>query len=177
MPPAPNPMQQITEALGLGPDATPDAVLAAIMDTKSALAKITGKDDMTGATMAELASGVVVPDPAKFVPIATVQAMLTERNANLATMAEARAADKVADAMRKGYLSPAMKDWATGLCRSDEASFDSFIATSIPQFVHLMQPSGLTGTPPSARGPSTAESEAAASICAQLGLQPDALNS
>jgi phage I-like protein len=173
----PNPMQQITEALGLGPDATPEAVLAAITDMKSALAKIMGKDDVTGATMAELASGAVVPDPAKYVPVATVQAMLTERNANLATMSEARAADKVADAMRKGYLSPAMKDWAMGLCRSDEASFDSFIATSIPQFAHLMQPSRFTGTPPAARGPSTAESEAAAAICAQLGLKPDALNS
>lgn len=177
MPPAPNPMQQITDALGLGPDATPEAVLAAIMDMKSAVAKIMGKDDMTGATMAELASGAVVPDPAKYVPIATVQAMLTERNANIATMSEGRAAEKVADATRKGYLSPAMKEWATGLCQSDEASFDQFIAKSIPQFAHLMQPSKVTGVPPAARGASAAESEAAGAICAQLGLKPDALNS
>lgn len=103
--------------------------------------------------------------------------MLTERNANIATMSERRAAEKVADATRKGYLSPDMWEWAIGLCRSDEARFDSFIATSIPQFAHLMQPSKFTGTPPAARGASTAESEAAAAICAQLGLKPDALNS
>jgi phage major head subunit gpT-like protein len=39
---------------------------------------------------------------------------------------------------RHRHQSPVMRDWATGLCRSDEGSFDSFIATSIPQFAHLM---------------------------------------
>jgi len=48
------------------------------------------------------------------VPVETVRAMLSERNLTLATMSEARAADKVSDAMQRGYLSPAMKPWAPG---------------------------------------------------------------
>jgi len=65
------------------------------------------------ATMAELVPGIA-PDPARFVPVETVRAMLSERNLTLATMSEARAADKVSDAMQRGYLSPAMKPWAPG---------------------------------------------------------------
>ncbi|TNF65540.1 MAG: hypothetical protein EP307_00035 [Rhodobacteraceae bacterium] len=53
------------------------------------------------------------PDAAPFVPVDAVKAMLSERATTLATVSEERAAAKVADALRRGYISPAMKGWAT----------------------------------------------------------------
>lgn len=108
--------------------------------------------------------------------MATVQAMLSERNLSLATMSEARAAEKVSEAMRSGYLSPAMKPWALALCRNDEAPFDSFLKTSIPPFAHLLKSSTdhMRAPPASVRGVALG-SEVAEALCAQLGLPPGSL--
>ena len=114
------------------------------------------------------------PDPAKFVPVATVQAMLSERNLSIATASEERASLKVAEALRTGHISPALKDWATALCRSDEASFDRFLESTAPQFGHLFKPTHAVGTPPRSQR-ATDQSELAAAICSQLGLKPGAL--
>lgn len=114
------------------------------------------------------------PDPAKYVPVATVQAMLAERNLSLATASEERASLKVAEALRTGHISPALKDWATALCRSDEASFDRFLESTAPQFGHLFKPTHAVGTPPRSQRAAD-QSELAAAICSQLGLKPGAL--
>ena len=115
------------------------------------------------------------PDPAKFVPVATVQAMLAERNLSLATASEERAAEKVNHALRSGHISPALKDWAVALCRSDEAGFDRFLASSAPACSALLRPSHASALP----GPSRqdrAGSERADAICSQPGLKPGSLS-
>ena len=94
---------------GVAPGATAMEVLRAVPD----LVKSTPAAADLPATMAGRVPGIA-PDPARFVPVETVRAMLSERNLTLATMSEARAADKVSDAMQRGYLSPAMKPWAPG---------------------------------------------------------------
>jgi phage I-like protein len=114
------------------------------------------------------------PDPAKFVPVATVQAMLAERNLSLATASEERAGQKVAEALRLGHISPALKDWATALCRSDEASFDRFMESSVPQFAHIFKPTHAAGQPPRPQH-HKASSDLADAICSQLGLKPGSL--
>ncbi len=114
------------------------------------------------------------PDPAKFVPVATVQAMLSERNLSLATASQDRAGQKVEEAMRSGHLSPAMKEWATALCMSNEASFDSFLASSVPQFAHLFKTSHTAQAPLGTRRGSEG-GEFAEAICSQLGLKPGSL--
>ncbi len=157
--------------LGLAPDAAPVAVLRAVLDL------ITGgaAGAEAAAVMAELAPSRV-PDPARFVPVETVQAMLAERNLTLATMSEARATEKVGDAVRRGYLSPAMKPWAMALCRNDEASFDAFVQTSIPPFAHLLKPpADHMRAPPDFEHRPVIGSDAAEAICAQLGLPPGSL--
>jgi phage I-like protein len=114
------------------------------------------------------------PDPAKFVPVATVQAMLSERNLSIATASEERVGHKVAEAVRLGHIPPAMKDWATALCRSNEASFDTFIASTGPAFSTLLRSSHATGLPP--QSPQhRAGSDLANAICSQLGLKPGTL--
>jgi phage I-like protein len=168
--------QQLAGAMGLGPDATPEEMLALVTKMMGMMAKATGKPEMAQATMAELMTAISTPDPAKYVPIEAVRGMLTERNASRATQSQERAETKVATAMRDGYLSPGMKGWATALCASDEASFDAFVAGSIPPFVHLSKSHDYMNVPPKTKGAGIGGSDVADAICAQLGLAPGALN-
>ena len=114
------------------------------------------------------------PDPAKFMPVTAVQAMLKDRNLEIATASETRAKEKVEQAFRKGHFHGGMRDWALALCRSDEAAFDSFVAASSPMFGHLLKETNLRGAPPARAA--VAEGSVAAAICEQLGLKPGALN-
>jgi phage I-like protein len=141
----------IAELLGLPPDTPQDQLFAKLQE------KI-GAD----------------PDPAKYVPVAAVQAMLSERNLSLATASQERATQKVDQAVRDGYLSPSMKDWATALCRSNEASFDNFISSAVPQFAHLFKPTHTAARPHGTQRGSEV-TELADAICSQLGLKPGAL--
>jgi len=109
------------------------------------------------------------------VPVEAVQAMLMERNLSLATASEQRAALKADEALRLGHLTPAMKDWATALCRKDEASFDRFLASSVPQFAHLSRSVITSARPPGSRADRQSE-ELADAICSQLGLKPGSLS-
>lgn len=72
------------------------------------------EDDMMAALQAVL-KRAMTPDPAKFVPVTTVQAMRAERNLSLATAFEEQAGQKVDDARRSGHMSPAKTDWASAL--------------------------------------------------------------
>ncbi|MBL9047745.1 MAG: hypothetical protein JNK34_10650 [Tabrizicola sp.] len=148
------------------------AAFAAMIAKLLGLPPDTPQEELLATLQAKLGAD---PDPAKFVPVATVQAMLSERNLSLATASEERASQKVADALRSGYLSPAMKDWATALCMSNEASFDSFLSSSVPQFAHLFKPTHAAGLPPGSRRSSETE-ELADAICSQLGLKAGSLN-
>jgi phage I-like protein len=153
-------------------DATGLAAFAAMVAKMLGLPPETPQEELMSALKAKLMAD---PDPAKFVPVAAVQAMLAERNLTLATASEDQARRKVDKALQSGHLSPAMKDWATALCRSDEASFDRFIASSIPQFAHLSTTIVPPGPPGVRRG--SDNDELADAICSQLGLQPGSLSS
>jgi phage I-like protein len=114
------------------------------------------------------------PDPAKYVPVAAVQGMLAERNLSLATASAERATQKVDQALRLGHLPSSMKDWALALCRSDEASFDRFLASTGPAFSALLESTHTAIRPGPARQ-AHAGSELADAICSQLGLKPGSL--
>lgn len=147
---------RVATLLKLKPDSSDEALL-------SALEKIIG--------------GNSKPDPKKYVPIEALQEALLERNTGHAAMNEDRAAAKVDEALQGGYISPAVKEWATALCQQDEASFDSFIEKSTPQFAHLFKPSGTSATPPefARKAPVHSNSDQAQAVCDQLGLEPDSL--
>jgi phage I-like protein len=113
------------------------------------------------------------PDPAKYMPVAAVQEMLSDRRAERKTVHEGRAQEKVNAALRQGYITNGMGDWAIELCTSDEAAFDTFLEKSGPVFAPLFKASHLTGVPPAAhvRYDTPLEAE----VCAQLGLKPGSL--
>ena len=96
--------------------------------------------------------------------------LLRDRNARIATLSEEAATTKVEVALRKGYITPAMRGWATALCAQDPDSFDAFIAKSTPAYAHLTKPSHMTGAPPGKTATGRRDdNDAAAAICAQLG--------
>ncbi|MDK3075928.1 phage protease [Sedimentitalea sp. JM2-8] len=152
-------LDKLIAALGL-PEETTEDELIALIET------IRGK--------AEQATAARMPDPARFVPIEAVQDLMASRHADLAERTKERATAKVKDALARGFITPAMKDWATALCAQDEASFDRFVATSVPAYAHLMKQAVPDGPPPSSPS-EISRSDAAAAVCAQLGLKPDAL--
>lgn len=116
-------------------------------------------------------------DPSKFVPIEAVAKMMRDRNTTSATMAEMVADQKVSDALRAGFITPAMKDWATALCAQDPTSFDSFIDSAGPAYGHLFKPSVFAGRRPPSSEVTITEGDTQAAICAQLCLPAGTLNS
>lgn len=168
-------LQRVIAVLDLDPDTTPDEAIVVIDQMSNALAEARGKSNAREVSGVNSAEQLMTPDPAKFVPIATVQAMLAERNTIIAATSEERVEDKVAKAIHKGHISPGMRSWATSLCRSDEASFDAFVRTTPPIFADLFKPSHTAGVPPD-RGRSVPASAEAMAICTQLGIAPSALS-
>lgn len=154
-------LARLAKMLGLDEDAAEDDIMARLSEALIQPRAVTASQ--------------VEPDPAKYVPLASVQAMLRERNEERAIHSANHAIEKVDRAVREHYLPPSLKNWALALCKSDEASLDAFLKTTGPSlsklFVEIM-PNGY----PSASGQLGGSAEEMA-ICAQLGLKPGALRS
>ena len=147
-------LDDLTQLLGLEADATPDTILASVRALRKAAEN---------------------PDPARFAPVEAMRDLLHEHHGQAEKRALERAEAKVEEAFQKGYLTGGMRDWALQLCRKDEASFDDFLASAVPQFAYLTEPTGKAALPPESGRPALA-SQAQETICAQLGLKPDALS-
>jgi phage I-like protein len=152
----------------------------AAIDLKAAMARLLGLPAETPVEelLAKFTERMdAAPDPAKYMPVQAVQAMLSDRHIERATASEERAQTKVANALEAGYFHPGMRDWALALCRSDEAAFETFLEKSGPVFAYLFKPTHTRNTPPGTDIAAPEQSPVAAAICAQLGLKPDALKS
>ncbi len=131
-------------ALGLDSDANEADILAAIASSQT-------------------------PDPARFVSID----IMRDLQVSSAAFTEEKLVGKVESAISGGYITPAMHDWAVGLCRNDPASFDSFIASSTPAWGHFLSTSQLDGKAfPNERRSNELEVQ----MCRQLGLTPGRLS-
>ncbi|MCW3835978.1 phage protease [Sphingomonas canadensis] len=144
----------IAAALGLAPDASVEAIAAAIEDLKAGasqvavaagLAATAGAEEVAAAVTTLKASGK--PDPAKFVPIAQFESV----TAQLGVLNGERAEREVAAAMSPeiGKVTPAMKDWALDYFRADEAGFRKWLEAA-PRVVAAG--SVLAGGKPAAGG-------------------------
>jgi phage I-like protein len=162
-------MAALAEFLGLAPDATPDDLLGAVR-------RLTADGEIAAGTGAE--ANASRPDPTEYVPIGALRDALRERNARIATLSdtlsERRVEAKVEDAFRRGDITAGMRGWATELCSADEASFDGFLASTTPAYASLHRPTHAAGRPPETGGGRAADPRAA-SIAAQLGLDPGRL--
>lgn len=164
----------VAEALGLASGAGRAEVMALLMQLRAVTARLA--EPATPGS--ELASMDARSNPAEYVSVETLQEVLAERNEALARMRAHHVKAKVDDAFDRGYLSPAMRQWATELCTTDEASFDLFLAKSIPHFERIVRPQpSHAGSPPGVAHPAPETfPEVETAICAQLGLKPGALS-
>jgi phage I-like protein len=129
---------KIALALGLDAAASLDDILAAIAQTAGpkqtmtaaaaalGLAETASGDDIVAAASAAAAAANAQPDPAKFVPIETLQ----DANARLAKLEGDRHDALIAAATEAGKLTPAMEPWARGLLAKDEAAFRQFVGAA-----------------------------------------------
>ena len=156
-------LAKLAASLGLPEDSDAEAVLAALIAQMQ-------KKPAADAVASQM------PDPSRFVPIEVVRDLLEDRKAQIATMRETEAEAKIGAAIKEGHITPAMRPWATALCRQDPALFDDFLAKSPAPFAHLSRLLTL-GNAFGTASEKAAHSAEAAAICAQLGLSPDALNS
>jgi phage I-like protein len=140
-------LPQIATALGLDAGAGLDTILATLREGQA-------------------------PDPAKYVPVAEVTALLRERNTRIAALSEQAVQRRVDDAVLAGVISPGMRDWATALCSQDPASFDTFVTSIGPVFGNLFK--HRDWTLPEGTGVAGSGGDAE-TIAAQLGLKADAL--
>lgn len=157
------PMKDLLKALGLPETATEAEALAAL----SAL-----KANHTAAL-----TSAAVPDSAKYAPIATlsaVQGELATANAKLAALSAAHAAAEVeavvTEALTAGKLTPATKDWAVGLGKSDLAALKAFIAAAP---VVVKPGDTQSGGKGGAGGGTAALTADQAKVCAQMNINPD----
>lgn len=113
-------LKKLLAALGLQDTATETEALSAVAALKT--------------NVAALSAQVAAPDPARFVPIATLSALQGEhatlQGAHAALQAEVGAAKLekvVADGLAAGKLTPATEAWARELGKSNLAQLSAFI--------------------------------------------------
>lgn len=141
-------LSQVALALGLPETANAAAILTAVNSLKT-------------------------PDPARYVPVEAVADLLKDRHAQVALMSEREADARVETALNEGYITPAMRPWATALCRENPEAFEGFLSSSCPAWAHLFRPTLNRQLPQAAPRKRT---DAGAKIAAQLGLPPEALD-
>lgn len=143
-------MEKLIELLNLSSDATEEEIIAAFETA--------------------LESNASEPDPSKYVPISALEDLLKERNSQAEKASEEFASVKVNNALEKGFITPAMKEWAISLCRTNADAFDNFIQKSTPAYAHLSEVVTPRGRPPASRAE---VGDAELEVCQQLGIDPE----
>lgn len=129
------------------------------------LPETASKDDI-------LAAMKEAPDPEKYVPVAALRDVMEHRRDDMAQAHEQNVKAKVETAVLEGFITPAMQDWATALCRQNPQSFDDFLASTGPTFAHFFERDTRFDTPPESRTLTSTDEQA---LCAQLGITTDQL--
>lgn len=180
--PTEDPMNSTLKALlamfGLPETTTEQAALTAVQTHKdtaeaarTALA-LNAEDGATAVTAACSALTTKTPDPAQFVPVATVTAMQSQLAA-LTAKVQADEVDKlIQPALADGRLLPAMEPWARDLGKTNMAQLTSFLQAAQPV-------AALTGTQTGGKAPAQATgahglSQDELAACSAMGLDPEA---
>lgn len=182
------PMKLLTALIGLSmlslaADATEDQAVAAcsaklkeLEDLRAAMGLPANTDGASAvaactAMRAQVAAG---PDPAKFVPISTVEQLKTDLAALTARTRDREVSELVDQGLADGRLLPAQKDWATKLGKSDLVALSSYLATT-PAIA------ALTSTQTKGKAPDKGAVDDAANlaadelaVCSATGITPEA---
>lgn len=171
-------MKKIASALGLAEGATEDEIVSAVstlVGTSTAICSALGlqagasKDAITakvGEIRTAASQGGQV-DPSKFVPMSEFTAL----KARVDATDEERATASVDDAIAKGKVTPAGRDWALGYAKNDPEGFAKFVGVT-PEIVA----GGAVLTEEQRRAAAIASdtlTDEEKAICAQAGITPE----
>lgn len=131
-----------------------------------------------GGHIAALSAKIAAPDPAKFVPVATLTALQGE-NTNLQTQLAALTAEvnggkldkMIADGLAGGKLTPAIESWARDLGAANLAALSAFLEKA-PVIVAPGQTQTQGKAPAGGTGDGALSAEQLA-VCSALGLTKD----
>lgn len=167
-------LQKLLASLGLADNTGEEEALTAV----AALKAKTGEVDGLNAKVAALTVQVSAPDPAKFVPVATLTALQAEHAtaksqlvALQAEVAGGKLEKTIEEGLASGKLTPATEPWARDLGKRDFAALTAFL-TAAPVVIKpgetQTQGKGESG----GDGASGLSSEQVA-VCSALGLSHD----
>lgn len=162
-------LKKLLAALGLPEDASEETVMSAVAELKSKADKA-GEAQAAKAELAALKASVATaatgnPDPAKYVPVETMQQLQTQVAALTSRVTQNEVAEVVESALAAGKLLPAQKEWAESLGKSNLAALTAYIATA-PQ-VAALKGMQSQGKEPGAAG---AAGDADVAVMKMLGL-------
>lgn len=165
-------LKAVLKALGLPEDVKPEtatAALAALQAKAESAATLDAKVKELEPQLAALKAQA--PDPAKFVPIATVTELQGQVAALSAAIASREVDEVVAAALAEGKLLPAMEAWARDLGKKDVAALKAYVAAAQPVAALAgLQTGGKKPDGKAADGKLTDEQLA---VCKALGLAPE----
>lgn len=167
-------LADIARGLGLDPATAPEEIAAGVLrmiaSFRALYGKMTGKAAPEATALMEVQD--VVPDPARYMPALAFEELVRDHGATVQKARDQLVTQKVEKALAEGHLTQGMKQWATALCRSDEAAFDAY-CSGVPRFAYLFG-EVIKGRPAvSGRSPADPTAE---SVEAQLGLKPGTLS-
>lgn len=155
-----NLLAYVIASLGLTATTTEDEAVTALsaqvddFKIKATEAKVTIDADKPLAALSSVfttvSANTAAPDPAKYVPIATMNDSLAALNAQITTLQGNQVNPNDAlltAALSDGRLLPAQESWAKEYAESDPAGFAGYLATA-PRITALSQKQTTTVTPP-----------------------------
>ncbi|MGH1509506.1 phage protease [Ralstonia solanacearum] len=161
-------LKKLLAQLGLNPE-DETAVTAELTTLKTAADASAAKDTEIAALRASVTTK---PDPAKYVPIETMQA-LQSQVASLTTTVHGREVEDVIDGAKKaGKLLAPQEQWARELGGKDIAALRSFVATAQP--IAALTSMQTAGKKPDGVGQTGQLSDADMAVCKAMGLDIEA---
>ncbi len=148
-----------------------DKIKAANTETAAAGFNLLSLIESRNATIAALTAQAENPDPAKYVPISTMQEMQTQLAALTATVRGKEVGDLVAAALSDGRLLPAQEKWARDLGTKDIAALTAYLETSHP--VAALGSTQTGGKSPDGNTAVAALTAEQLQVCTAMGVSPE----
>lgn len=163
-------LKKLLAALGLAAETDEATALAAVATLKARADQVGGLEAKVATlTASAAANGAQTPDPARFVPVETYQAVQGQL-ATLTAQVETTERQRLIDAgLADGRLNPAAVDWAKGL---PVASLKAFLQVATPVAALAgMQSQGKDPGKPATGAAALTDGELA--VCRAMGISPD----
>ena len=109
------------------------------------------------------------PDPAKFVPIAEFEKVVSESNSLKQGVSRQAAQEHVETQIRSANMPSSLREWGVALCSVNKPAFDAFIHRTKGMFNTLVARSSASAMPPGHHQADTLSAEER-DVCRRMGI-------